>query len=104
MVPCWIGFFRGPGSCFLSAKKIGVKTPFSMEKRFFPDVTMPEASKAAAAALHFMPELVIFEGRLAGKPLKLAGFIGKFRRETSVDFRFSRGNGRRSVASIRQCL
>ncbi len=39
---------------------------------------MADASKEALAALRFLPGLVIPEGRLAGKPLKLAKYQKDF--------------------------
>lgn len=36
------------------------------------------ASKEAAAALRFLPRLIVPEGRTAGKPLKLAGYQKDF--------------------------
>ncbi|SNT37554.1 Phage terminase-like protein, large subunit, contains N-terminal HTH domain [Tropicimonas sediminicola] len=39
---------------------------------------MARASKEAAAALRFLPKLIVPEGRTAGKPLKLAGYQKDF--------------------------
>jgi phage terminase large subunit-like protein len=63
------------------------------------------ASKEAAAALRFLPTLVIPEGRLAGKKLKLAKFQkdfvrGAFAKGTSVAcLSIGRGNAKTALSA-----
>ncbi|MEM0990812.1 MAG: terminase large subunit [Pseudomonadota bacterium] len=66
---------------------------------------MARASKAASAALRFLPRLVVPEGRLAGKRLKLAGYQrdfvrGAFAKDVSTGLlSIGRGNAKTALSA-----